>query len=94
MSEPEQKWMFLTSSDDISGDNSYDGHTSQKNNLWFWMPVSTQVQWLTAAHSPQCVHLCCAVSNYNSRKVDISANDCSCRFKTEMATKSKKFGLL
>jgi len=33
------------------------------------------------------------VLKYNSRKVDNSANDCNCRFRTEMATKRKNAGL-
>jgi len=41
-----------------------------------------------------CVHARCAVSKYNSRLVNNSANDCYCRFWTEMATKKKNCGLL
>jgi len=55
----------------FSGENYYVGHTSKKNNLWFWMPVSTPARWLTASHSllKHCVHACCAmpsVLKYNS----------------------------
>jgi len=43
-----------------------------------------------------CVHPRSATSrvlNYNSRKIDNFANDCNCRFWTEMATKRKNCGL-
>jgi len=33
MSEPEHKWMFLASRMTFSGEKSYVGHTSKKNNL-------------------------------------------------------------
>jgi len=37
----------------FSSENYYVAHTSKKNNLWFWMSVSTPVRWLTATQSPQ-----------------------------------------
>jgi len=37
---------FLLVQVTFSGENSYVGHTSKKNNMWF-----TPAQWLTAAHS-------------------------------------------
>jgi len=83
--------MLLTFSDDIFWwKKKYVGHTVKKNNLWFWMPVSTR--WLTASHSPQtlCSFALSCWGCWSTRKVDDSTNDCICRFQTEMATKREK----
>jgi len=83
MSEPEQKWMLITCSDDIFRWQLLCWYTSKKNEC----PCPHHCSdWQPHSVLKHCVHPHCAMPKDNSHIVDNSANNCNCRFRTEVAT--------